>query len=799
MSELITAEPTQPILVDRDLELAVLRDGIKQTLEGRGALVAVAGETGVGKTRLMEELASEARKRRILFLHGAANPSRSDLAYGLFVGVLRDYLQYASSGERQVLQETVAELVPHLGDALFPRTGAASPEPVTGPDPELCQTFFLAALARLLLELSQRRAVVLCLEDLHWADSASLQALSYLATRNEDARLMIVATYSQQGAEEEDSKGTSALLEVLRQMRDSVHFRTLELRNLSTVETRALVSSYFSRSGFGHEFLDALHLKSGGRPLAVRQYVEFLRDVGLIYQYRGLWMDRPLTGRALPETVHATVQKRLDGLRDSEREVVVHAAVQGQTFESEWVAHTLGWPVSRVLHLLESLERMDYVVRLGEGAFRFAHSLLAREFYNCLPESRRLDIHARLAHYLERQRPADAELLAHHFHRAAEMDRALPHLRRAAQRAYQSSAYWEAHSLLNQALEALEEADPSQRRPRRLEVLLALAEADEKLGELDRAEELYREVLRTVDPRQEEIAVGRARLELGWIYYRRGNWQRAAEFYFDALDIFEVLNDARWCATAYLRLGNIDFERSQFDQAAARFNAARDRGLPTGNHILVGGICANLGVVYSVQGRYEEAEVGYMEALQIYQTANYRYGVCQIRHNMGMNYAAQRAWQQALDCYAAAEELARDMGTVDWLANALVSRAATQVNLNALESALAAVQGARIYYVQLKDMLGLAECTKVEGMICREERQHDRAEELLAQARSLFEDQENLLGTAECLVELGRLHRQRGDAEGAHRDLQEASALFAQMGAVEEVQKVETLLAALAN
>ena len=122
--------------------------------------------------------------------------------------------------------------------------------------------------------------------------------------------------------------------------------------------------------------------------------------------------------------------------------------------------------------------------------------------------------------------------------------------------------------------------------------------------------------------------------------------------------------------------------------------------------------------------------------------------------NLGMLHAAQEQWESALESYAEAENLAKGMGTMDVLANILVSRALAQIGVGDLKGGERTSRQARAYMGRLRDRLG-AECNKVDGIILRERGQYLEAEELLLEGRVLFKDLENLLGAAECTLELG--------------------------------------------
>ena len=331
----------------------------------------------------------------------------------------------------------------------------------------------------------------------------------------------------------------------------------------------------------------------------------------------------------------------------------------------------------------------------------------------------------------------------------------------------------------------------------RLEILLTVAEIDELLGELERSEELCREVLAVASTETNRAIVGRAWMNLGWLHYRRGEWDPAEKLYRDALEIFTDLDDAEKPAKLYMRLGNIAFEQSRLDEATSYFHSARDTALQSDNQAMLGGIYGNLGVLASVRGCYEEAINHYTEALQAYSRANHSYGAAQIEHNLGMTYAARQAWEKALTCYAGGERLAREMGTVDVLANILVSQAAAQVGLEDLDAAETSCQSAEIYYTPMQDPLGLAECDKVRGIICRERTQYARAEGLLQQSRKCFCEFENLLGMAECDQELGLVRQYSGDVEGARACFRASAERFEEIGALEEARKVKALIAAL--
>ncbi|MBI4531683.1 MAG: tetratricopeptide repeat protein [Candidatus Latescibacteria bacterium] len=797
----LSSERTElrPALVGRETELTLLRNRTEDALHGRGAVVGVAGEAGAGKTRLIAEIESEATRRGMVCLRGEGDPARSGMAYGLFLGVLSGYLQVCSRREQSALYRMIEELAPHLRDVLLPKA-RRQVEPSADMNPELRQMLFIARLSRMLLEFARRCPTVLCLEDLHWTDSASLRLLQYLTTKCAEAPLLIVFSYR---PEEEREVGrediTVNIGDMVLDLHRYVHFRSLTLGRLSSQEIADMIKSCFPQSEFGSGFLELICHKTEGIPLFVIQYLEFLRDKGTLYERQGLWFNRHVDEADGPESLHDVVRHRIAGLSDEDVEILSYAAVQGEVFTGGLVAQAMGRSRATVLRILSRLGRTTHLVHSDDRVFRFQHALLVDVFYHFLPESQRRKVHSLLASSLEQRQPEEVELLAYHFSQASSPIRALPYVVKAAERARAAFAYREAERFLNQALEAFEQLDIAETRRLKIDVLLAIADVDEKLGELNRSVERCEEVLRISMPAEDQLAIGQALVQLGWVRYRKGGWEEAIQLYRKALGVFVNMSDERACSVVYVRLGDVAFERSCLDEAIECFTAAKELATKSGNKELLGVLSGNLGVVYNVRGQYLEAVLNYTDALKAYRKINHRYGLCQIYHNLGMTHAAQKEWGEAIKCYMESERLSRDMGTVGMMANTLVSRALAQVGIGDLDHAEQSCRAAQAYMEQMGDRLGLAECKKVEGMIHRERVRYAEAEDLIRQGKYLFLDLENQLGVAECNLELGLVLQHRGDVEGARRYLRESSEIFRQIGAIKDAQKAEELLTALAS
>lgn len=793
-SETVEPREIRAELIGRDEELAFLRGRLEEADSGAGSVVFVTGEAGLGKKRLLEAVREEAGSRGLRVLTGACRSERRGMAYGLFADVLRHFLESARGGARLVVQEFVASLAPHLWEVLFPDQELPQAFQQADIQPELRQSLFLARLGRLLLALGDRQPVLLCLENMHRADSASLQMVRYLASHNAGARLVMVVT----GDLEEDAGGPSAALKRLAQeLQSQTHVHLLSLQPLDLEETRALVASVFGRHGFSDGMLRLLHTKSGGAPLSILQYLEYLQDKKLIYEKRGLWVSQKLEERQEPTSIRATLRQRLERLPEEERRVLSHAAVQGERFAGRLVARTLAQPLTGVLRTLSQLLRRTRLLRIDNEQFCFVHPLLAEVCYDFLTEPEQRRAHLLLGNILEQNGERGPEVLGFHFYQAGAFSRALEYLLEAGQRARKAFAFVEARGFLEQGREAFAALDSGAPQGQLQEILLQLADIEDRTGNPEAALALCRQVLE--ESGDDRAAVGRALMQMGWVEYRKGNWEETTRLCEETVEIFTEQGDESRIALVHLRLGNIAFEHGDLEQAEKRFQEAKDTAVKCANHYLLGSIYGNLGIIASVRGQFVEAVLHYTEALKAYRKIDHKYGLCQTFHNLGMMHADQGKWPEALKWYDRGEKQAREMGTVDVEANILVSRAEAETMEGDLEGAGASCAKALVYMEQLGDRLGVAECRKIEGMILRERAEYERAEDRLVQGRTLFEELGNRLGMAECDLELGRLEQARGDADEARLRLVEAQTRFGEVGAEEDARRVGELLAGLVS
>jgi DNA-binding NarL/FixJ family response regulator len=579
-------------LVGRVEELAVLEHALAAVERGSAGAIALSGEPGIGKTRLLVELERLAEQRGQLVLGGRASELESDLPYWVFVHALDEHL-------RSLEPDRIERIDQRLGGELariFPALAGFG----DGPGAVLDERYRAHRAVRELLErLAAAQPLALVLDDLHWADPASIELLSGLLLRPPQATVLLALGLRPRQA-------SARLAVALEQAAKAGSLERLELEPLNEAEANELLGGslqpHVSR---------ALYEDSGGNPF----YLEQLARV----RYRAPRAPATPGARAavaeaeVPPAVAAALAEELSLLSSRARRLLQGAAVVGDPFEPEVAAAAAGGSDAEAAGALDELLRLG-LVRGTEAPrrFRFRHPLVRRAVYVATQAGWRLTAHDRAARALAaRGEPAAAQ--AHHLAQSAQRGdrKAVALLRRAAdaaaQRAPASAARW-----YQAALDLLpEEAD----REERAQLLGALASVLAGTGQLTRSRAVLLELLDLVPPEAAEERVKLVAACAG-IEHLMGHHAKAHARLVSALD---QLPDQRSADAAALML---DLAADAFYRAD--YPQLRDWGLrahatvrPLGQPALTAAAAAAMSLACAFLGRIDEADAHRAEAAAI--------------------------------------------------------------------------------------------------------------------------------------------------------------------------------------
>ncbi len=484
-----SVHPTRTTFVGRAAEIGELRAGLAATLAGGGGFFLIAGEPGIGKTRLAREVAADAAAAGARALEGRCWEGGGAPPYWPWAQAFR-----GDPENRPLLPELHALL------AELP-----APERL---DSDAARFQLFSAVAESLRSASGSQPLLVFLDDLQWADESSLLLLEFLARTLEGDRVLLLGAYRDVGSKL-DARIEERITALL------CHARSLSLRGLDVREVGVLVERASGRVT-AESVVRAVNQSTGGNPLFVEELVRLLRAEGRLGG-AGLGSAR---GLRLPERVRAVIQRRVDLLSAECRRVLAIAAVLGHGFDLGPLTEVAAASGDRAREALDEARAAGLVAEASSG-FLFVHDLFREAQLDGLPEAERRRLHTAVGAALERLYGGAVELhlseLAHHFSSgssAEAMDKAIDYSARAGDRAARQFAYADAAAHYQRALQAFETsgaADPA----RRCRLLLALGENHWSTGEFGRAREIYGQAAELAGALGLPRELGRAALGFG--------------------------------------------------------------------------------------------------------------------------------------------------------------------------------------------------------------------------------------------------------------------------------------------
>ena len=564
--------PRELPLVGREAEIRRLREALDRAWEGHGQVVAVIGEAGVGKSRLLAEVAAEAVARGGRVLVGRCHEAEQILPFAPWVDALRtghvDRDTEAIEGLNPPWRTELARLLPELG-----ARGHGPPQ-----DPVDYRQLF-ESVAQLVRHLALPRPVLLILEDLHWADEMSLRLLPFVGRRHQAWPLLVVGT-----AREEDLAGSPLLRRTLEDLARDQRLDELRLAPLSKEETLTLVRTLAptaSNETVMTGFAEQVWVISEGNPFAVVESVRALpKDPAA----------DPSGKLPVPRRVREAVVRHLEALSERSRDLTTVAAVIGREFDFRLLQRSAGLEEHEAAESLEELVRRRVLHNVGER-FDFTHDRIREVAYGRLLRERQRVLHARIASSMETlyadRLGEQVERLAHHAARGELGEKAVVYLRQAGVKAFANSAHSNALAYFTQAGELLARLEPGAGRDREeLSLRLALGPTLQAMRgyATPEVEQNYARARQLADEVGAPVQQFQARWGMWLVASHRANADTALERGRELLALAERLDDpalvleghhALWPVLVWL--GKADAARHHLDRGMALYDKARHR------------------------------------------------------------------------------------------------------------------------------------------------------------------------------------------------------------------------------
>ena len=519
-------------LIDRQEEMGALRTAFDKAAQGNGGLVFIVGEAGIGKTRLADELTGHARKKGFTVMTGRCHRREGNAPYTPWAELTRNFVRGSSPRDLVRLVGSqgseLAKLVPEISEKIGPVTVA--PAGVAEQD----RIRFFDGITQAIKNVSKETPVLLILEDLNWADVASLDLLQYFARNTKGGSVMTLGTYRDVELEEE-----SPLAEVLYELNREKLMESVRLKGLSPEDVSKMVKEYFGAGQqVSDEFRDLIHRKTGGNPFFIEEVLRSFVEQGVVYRTKEGWERKAISEIQIPSGVKMVIKQRLSHLDQDCLSVLSVASVTScaaKDFGFDLLQKVTGMEEERLLDLMDKILKSKLIgetqLQAGRSAYEFTDLRIRDALYEEMSLVRRSRYHLKTGQAIEEiygGRMSDAYgVLAFHYLKGNENAKCLSFSLKAAEEAERLYAHREAIKYYQIALDLLE-------------------------GSGDRG--------------TTAMVLG----QLGDSYWFSGSTQLCLTSYEKAARLYEELGDKRKAARIYTEMGHRAYDAARNDSATPR-------------------------------------------------------------------------------------------------------------------------------------------------------------------------------------------------------------------------------------
>lgn len=683
-------------LVGREAELNQLKQAAAGLVnDHQGQFVLLTGEGGIGKSRLTAELKAFLHPQSVQLLEGHSLIYRRSVSYWIFLDALRGYfgltpnlpepvaLERLTRNVSTVLGPRAEETLPYL-EYLFAFKAADEDEHLRYLDAgQLRQRVFLAVRDLIVAE-AQRTPLLLILDDLHWADEASLDLILFLLDACRQVPLFIHAI----SRPFQEGPLTKIVEHAQKFLPDRFIFIPLE--SLAPDQSKQLLNQLLTTTNLPETLREQILQRAAGVPLYLEEMLRMLIDGGLLRRAAEGWqlaseVDAATLG--VPDTLQGLILARFDRLDPTRRRILQVASVIGRHFNAQLLNAVIHPAASHeIQNALPLLIEREFIVRqsdTSEIAYSFKHILVSDAIYSSLLRRERAELHGQVGEAIEAlfadRLEEEIELLARHYSWSPRLDRAVHYLLRAGQKAMQGYANEQARQHYEQALNFLPQVEHSLEQV--LAVRTGLGDVLMFIGEYQAAREHYQQALAAIPPEKpDRYAKERSALErkvgatferqgdfdqallclaaaegalaelptptpieqaqvfnaVGWIHFRRGNLGGAEAFLMRALTLAENTPQRDLIASIYNRLGGIYYQEDKLDQAGAYVRKSLALREEIGDIVAVARSYNNLGLLTWKRGDWDSALENFGRSVELHANLGDVEGTIELHSNLGL-------------------------------------------------------------------------------------------------------------------------------------------------------------------
>jgi class 3 adenylate cyclase/tetratricopeptide (TPR) repeat protein len=530
--------------VGRKNSMAALMDAYDKAQSGSGQVMGVVGDAGVGKSRLMIEFRNQLSQGEFAYYEGQCLNFGGAMAYLPILDILRTYFEIKEGDQELLIKNNMEKKILQLDEKLH---GVLPPfhellslgiedAAYQNLEPMQKREKIFEAIRDLLVCESQRRLIILVVEDLHWIDKTSEDFLNYMIGWMAGAKVLLILLYRPEYTHPWGSKS---------------YYNRIGLDQLTTKSSAELIRSILQGGEPAPELRELILNRAAGNPLFMEEFTHTLLEDGSIQcKDRKCVLSKKASQIQVPDTIQGIIAARMDRLEDDIKRTMQVASVIGRDFAFR-ILETITEMRQGLKSYLLNLQGLEFIYEKSlfpELEYVFKHALTQEVAYNSLLQQRRKEIHEKIGRAIEELYPERIEefyeMLAYHYSKSENTKKACQYLKVSGQKAMRNNSAWEALNYYRQALSILDRMpDGIEQKNRKMEVLylsisplIVLGFPENSLSILEQGERLAREL-------DDQHRLFRFHTNIGFFYCTIGNYSVARTYIEQAFDAAEKLHD----------------------------------------------------------------------------------------------------------------------------------------------------------------------------------------------------------------------------------------------------------------
>lgn len=498
-------------LISRNAELSKLKAAFENALVNKPIVIALQGESGVGKTRLMQELAVYAQSKGAEVLTGTA--TEEGLAYAPWIEVARQYVAQTPGELLRRMLGTYASEFARLVPDIPVKIGTIPPSKALGEAQE-DKIRLYEAITQFFISICDETPLLLLFDDMQYADQPSLELLEYFVRSTSSLRVLTVCSLPPENTIETETPLEQTFMKFNKQRL----LETVPLKNLNEQETMELIKQIFGEEKLSADFVNLIYSRTGGNPFFVEEVLRALVEDGIIFRTEKGWDRKPVQELAIPKSVKTALRTRLAKLNPEAVSVLTMASVIGSEFDFAVLREVIQAQEDALLEKLEAAIGAGLILEVPtrKDVFRFADSRIRELLLGDLIQSRRIRYHVKIAEAMEKvhsNRLQDhAEGIASHFSDGGDTERATKYSIMAGDGNLAIHAYEQAIRDYKRALDLLEIEGAND--VDKASTLRKLAESCQYAGQSQNAVKTYKEAISIYEKQGDLKACARISVDL---------------------------------------------------------------------------------------------------------------------------------------------------------------------------------------------------------------------------------------------------------------------------------------------